>query len=153
MTQELDCSDTWLLNEKEFSLSEDAKYMGFVYLITNLTNNRKYVGRKLFTFASTKQVKGKKKKIRVESDWQSYYGSSEELKADVEKLGTANFKREILYLCTTKGECNYLESREIFDRRCLEKPDEYYNGQVQCRIHRTHIKRVMERVRLGEIPS
>lgn len=119
----------------------EGKWMGFVYLITNRLDGRKYVGKKLLTFASTRQVKGKKKRVRVASDWMDYYGSSDELKADVEKLGAEHFHREILHLCATKGECNYLEAREQFDRRVLES-DDYYNGQIQCRIHQTHIKRL-----------
>lgn len=135
----------WLYNGGSIQsiddLPDSSKLLGFVYLITNKTNDRKYVGKKLLWFASTKQVKGKKKRVRVASDWMDYYGSSDELKADVEKLGKENFTREILYLCMTKGECNYLEAREQFDRRVLES-DLYYNGQVQCRIHQSHIKRL-----------
>jgi len=112
---------------------------GYVYLITNLTNNRKYIGKKLFWFRKTKTIKGKKKKIKVESDWKDYWSSSEDVKIDVEKLGIENFKREILYLCKNKGMCNYLEAREQMDRRVLES-DEYYNGTIQCRIHKSHIK-------------
>ena len=54
-------------------------YLGFVYLITNLKNNKKYVGKKLLKFKRTKQVKGKKKKTTIESDWKEYYSSSDEL--------------------------------------------------------------------------
>lgn len=132
----------WLYNGGSIQsiddLPDSSKLLGFVYLITNKTNDRKYVGKKLLWFASTKQVKGKKKRVRVESDWKEYFGSSDELKADVEKLGKENFTREILYLCMTKGECNYLEAREQFDRRVLES-DLYYNGQIQCRIHKSHL--------------
>lgn len=131
----------WKYEGEEFTSEMIGKAMGFVYLITNTTNDRKYIGKKLFTFASTKQVKGKKKKIRVVSDWQTYYGSSEDVKADVALLGEDAFTREILYLCLTKGECNYLELREQIDRRVLESND-YYNGQIQARIHKGHLGRL-----------
>ncbi len=135
----------WLYNGVSIQsideLPDSSKLMGFVYLITNKTNDRKYVGKKLLWFASTKQVKGKKKKVRVASDWMDYYGSSDELKADVEKLGKDVFTREILYLCMTKGECNYLEAREIFDRRVLES-DAYYNGWIKIQVSRSHINRL-----------
>ena len=82
---------------------------------------------------------GKKKRIKVESDWRDYWSSSEEVKKDVETFGTDKFIREILHICPNKGSCNYLEAREQMDRRVLET-DNYYNGQIQCRVHRTHIK-------------
>ena len=67
---------------------------GFVYLITNLTNNKKYVGKKLAKFKTTKPpLKGKKNKRRgyKESDWKEYWGSSDHLNEDVSKLGPDKF--------------------------------------------------------------
>jgi len=121
--------------------------VGFVYLITNNVSGRKYIGKKLAKFqkTSTKTVKlkngtKKKKKVRtkVDSDWQTYYGSSPELSKDVETLGTENFSREILYYCNSKSECSYVEAREQFSRRVLESTD-YYNGHIQVRVHGSHI--------------
>jgi hypothetical protein len=114
-------------------------YLGFVYYIRNELNGKAYIGKKLFKRRKTKQVKGKKKKILVESDWQDYYSSSDELKADVAKHGEQHFYREIIHLCKTKGTCNYLELREQIDRRVLENPD-WYNGYVGSKIHRSHVK-------------
>lgn len=137
---------TWFYNkEVVINIPEDA--IGFVYLITNLTNNRKYIGKKLFSFSktTTKTVKlkngtKKKKKIRtkVDSDWREYYGSSLELLTDITNLGVDNFTREILYYCNSKAECSYIEAREQFIRKVLETSD-YYNGQISCRIHGSHI--------------
>jgi hypothetical protein len=121
--------------------------VGFVYLITNITTDRKYIGKKLAKFSKTTQrtVKlkngtKKKKKIRtkVNSDWQDYYGSSPELSRDVESQGKDNFKREILYYCKSKSECSYIEAREQFSRRVLESQD-WYNGHIQVRVHGSHI--------------
>ena len=112
------------------------EYIGFVYLITNLTNNKKYIGKKLAKFKVTKKpLKGKKNKRRStkESDWRDYWGSSDTLNADVENLGPQNFTREILYYCTSRGELSYLEAKEQFDRRVLET-DEYYNGIINVRV-------------------
>jgi len=117
--------------------------VGFVYLITNNLSGRKYIGKKLAKFSKTtyrtiKQKNGikKKKRIRskIDSDWQQYYGSSAELSADIEQLGTDNFTREILYYCASKSECSYIEAREQFSRRVLESTD-YYNGHIQVRVH------------------
>jgi hypothetical protein len=136
----------WLYQEQIVEeLPDDC--VGFVYLITNLTNNRKYIGKKLAKFAKTTyktvQLKNgtkKKKKIRskIDSDWQQYYGSSNDLSADVAKLGKENFKREILYYCKSKAECSYIEAREQFTRKVLESAD-YYNGQISVRVHGSHI--------------
>jgi hypothetical protein len=138
---------TWFYNGVEVTeLPEDC--VGFVYIITNLTNNRKYIGKKLAKFSKTtyKTVKlkngtKKKKKIRgkIESDWKDYYGSSPNLTKDIETLGKENFKREILYYCKSKAETSYIEAREQFDRKVLES-DEYYNGHIQVRVHGSHIK-------------
>ena len=116
---------------------------GFVYLITNLTNDRKYVGKKLAKFKKVKPpLKGKKNKIRikVESDWRDYWGSSDNLLADVAELGPDKFKREILYLCPSRGIMSYLEAKEQFDRRVLET-DEYYNGIINVRVGGSNILR------------
>jgi hypothetical protein len=108
----------------------------FVYLITNTTNNMKYVGKKLARFKVTKPpLKGKKNKRRstVESDWRDYWGSSDRLLADVQELGESQFTREILHYCPTRGVASYLEAREQFERRVLET-DEYYNGIINVRV-------------------
>jgi len=127
------------------TLPEDC--VGFVYLITNITSGRMYIGKKLAKFSKTtyKTVKlkngtKKKKKIRskIDSDWQTYYGSSPELTKDVTQLGAENFTREILFYCKSKAECSYIEAREQFSRRVLESND-YYNGHIQVRVHGSHI--------------
>jgi len=129
---------TWLYKGVPFT-EPDIKEMGFVYLITNNITGRKYIGKKLFWFSKSKTVKGKKKRIKVPSDWQEYWSSSDEVQKDVIAIGKDKFTREILHICTNKGSCNYLEAREQMDRRVLETED-YYNGQIQCRVHKTHLR-------------
>jgi hypothetical protein len=133
-------------NELVEELPEDC--IGFVYLITNLTTGRMYIGKKLAKFSKTtykvvklKNGNKKRKKIRskIDSDWREYYGSNDQLNKDVLDLGTEKFRREILYYCTSKAECSYIEAREQFTRRVLES-DEYYNGQISVRVHGSHIK-------------
>jgi hypothetical protein len=136
----------WLYNNEQITeLPEDC--VGFVYLITNLTSDRKYIGKKLAKFSKTsyktvtlKNGTKKKKKIKskIDSDWLDYYGSSIELNKDVELLGKDNFRREILFFCKSKAECSYVEAREQFTRRVLETTD-YYNGQISVRVHGSHI--------------
>jgi hypothetical protein len=137
---------TWLYNNQPVE-TLPADCVGFVYIITNVTNDRKYIGKKLAKFSRTTQrtVKlkngtKKKRKVcsKVDSDWQDYYGSSPELLKDVELLGKDQFRREILYYCKSKSECSYIEAREQFSRRVLESTD-YYNGHIQVRVHGSHI--------------
>ena len=116
---------------------------GFVYLITNLTNNKKYIGKKLARFKVTKPpLKGKKNKRRStkESDWRTYWGSSEHLDADVKEIGEKQFTGEILHYCNSKGTLSYLEAKEQFDRQVL-LTDEYYNGIINVRIGGSSILR------------
>ena len=116
------------------TLPEDCE--GFVYLITNLINDKKYVGKKLARFKVTRPpLKGKKNKRRSskESDWKTYWGSSDHLNADVASLGEENFTREILHYCQSRGMLSYLEAKEQFDREVLLS-DEYYNGIINVRV-------------------
>lgn len=127
----------WTYKGKIFT--DPGEYYGFVYIITNLTNQRSYIGRKYFTYASSKQVNKKRKKIRKASDWQDYFGSNKTLQTEVKKLGKKNFNREIIRLCKTRGECAYYETKEIFDRNAL-MGDDYYNEWLSIRITKNHVK-------------
>lgn len=116
-------------------------FIGFVYCITD-PNGMKYVGKKLIiTTRKLPPLKGKKRKRTkiVETDWRKYWGSGEAIPLLVEQYGEDKFLREILHLCKTKGELGYKELLEQTDRRVLEKPEEYHNGIIQCRIHRNHV--------------
>lgn len=137
---------TWLYEGIEVNTLPD-DCVGYVYCIMNTVSGRKYIGKKLAKFSKTtyKTIKlkngtKKKKKIRlkVDSDWQLYWGSNDQLKADVAQLGSDKFIREILYYCTSKAQCSYLEAREQFTRRVLET-DEYYNNIINLRVHGSHI--------------
>ena len=123
--------------------------LGFVYIITNLSNKKQYIGKKLFWFSKTsvktvtlKNGTKKKKKIKtlVESDWKTYYGSNENLKKDVLELDNHLFERKILHIVSSKGMLSYLELVEQVTNKVLENPDKFYNRIIQCTIHGKHLK-------------
>jgi len=127
----------------------DEKYTGFVYIITNLVTGKAYIGKKLSKFSKTsvktvtlKNGTKKKKKIRskINSDWKTYWSSSKEIQDDVKALGEDKFKREILMFCLSKGTASYFEAKYQMQNEVLEHPDMWYNGIINCRVHRSHIK-------------
>ena len=132
----------WTYQDKPVEeLPEDCE--AFVYLITNLIDHKKYVGKKLAKFKTTKNpLKGRKNKRRgtKESDWRTYWGSNAHLVDDVLRLGEHRFTREILHYCPSRGVASYLEAQEQFERKVLET-DEYYNGIINVRIGGSKILR------------
>lgn len=130
----------WLYENKEYDETPD-EYQGFVYLITEEDTGKMYIGKKFFWKPKTLPItKSRKRRVktRVESDWRTYYGSSITVQNLVEKKGLDNWKREILKLCKTKGECSYYEAREQFARDVLLST-EYYNEFIGCKIHAKHL--------------
>jgi len=126
----------WLYNGKEFTSDMKDDYVGFVYLIENLDNGMKYIGKKLFTSSKTYQRNKKKKRMRVESNWDEYTGSNELLNEHVSN--GANIRKTILYLCKSKGWMSYFETLEILQRQAIQS-DEFYNAWVSCKIQRNHL--------------
>lgn len=122
----------------EFTEDHIGEAFGFVYMITHLKTGRKYIGKKFFTKSKTKQVKGKKKRSRVSSDWLNYWGSNKKLQEEVKENGKDQYIREILHLCKTRSECSYWETWEIFSRHALMH-ESYYNEWVSCRIRKDHL--------------
>lgn len=134
----------WYYQDKPFNSDDIGDHVGFVYIITDKSTGMKYVGKKFFF--STRRLPPLKGKTRrrtkiTESDWQDYFGSSEEVKQLVEEHGEGNFHREILHLCKTKGELSYKELKEQMDREVL-LDDTYHNGIIQVKIHRSHVKNI-----------
>lgn len=113
-----------------------SKFLGFVYIITNKTTGKKYIGKKLLVNKKKrKPLKGRVNARRyvVESDWQTYTGSSPKLNEDIEKLGKDNFTFEILAFYPSKMLLAYHETKEIIDRNAIFS-DEYYNEVCNCRL-------------------
>jgi len=132
----------WILNNEIYDTTPE-EYQGFVYMITDLTNDKKYIGKKFFWKPKTLPVTKTRKrrvKTRVESDWKKYYGSSKEVLQLVESNGKDKYKREILRLCLTKGECSYYEAKYQFEYDVLLN-DEFYNELISCRIHSRHVRK------------
>jgi hypothetical protein len=137
----MSCSYTnpWYYNGKIFESSDIQDYFGFVYLIENNLNKRKYIGRKYFF--SYRTPKGKNRKVKLESNWKDYYGSCPELKEDIVKYGRENFSRTILSLHKTKGKTNFGETSQLFKNDVLtESLDDgtpaYYNSNIIGRFYR-----------------
>lgn len=127
----------WML-EGEKCLEFSPSWYGFVYKITNLDNGWIYIGRKAFEHSQKKTISKKARKLsgsrkRVErvkkdSGWQDYFGSSEYLLKDLEENGY-NCKREILKLCKDKVSLNYHEIVYMIKENVLFRND-CYNGSV-----------------------
>lgn len=131
----------WYYNEEAFEETPE-EYQGFVYMITELDTGKKYIGKKFFWKPKIlPKTKTRKRRVRtrVESDWRKYYGSSVEVKSLVEEKGVDNYKRDILYLCRTKGECSYYEAKLQFQYDVLLS-DDFYNEFIGCKIHSKHIR-------------
>ncbi len=139
MSTGIDYENPWIYNGVPFDGSLIGDNHGFVYNITNLTNQRQYIGRKYFW--SFRTPKGKKRKVKSESDWRKYYGSCPELKEDIERLGRQNFSRTILSLHKTPGKTNFEETRQLFINGVLTESLDtggpaYYNSNILSRYFR-----------------
>lgn len=143
-----DYPNPWIYRNSILTSEDIVDYVGMVYLLVHVESGKKYIGKKIF-FSKRKlpPLKGKKRKRTkiVESGWKTYYSSSEEINQYVKEHGEESFKRYVLHLCKSKGEMSYLELQEQMEREVLLKPNEYYNGIVQVRIHRNHVTNLQER--------
>lgn len=134
----------WLYNGQQFDPTDEFldQYVGFVYLITDTETGMKYIGKKLlWKIKRRPPLKGKKRRRseKVQSDWRTYFSSSPTIQQLHEQHGDSRFKREILMLCTSKGECSYMEAKLQFDHDVLRRPD-FHNGIINCRINRSHLR-------------
>ena len=132
----------WTYLGKAFESEDISEYYGFIYRITNTVNGHDYVGRKYFTTIKKRPpLKGKKNKRRetIETDWKEYWGSSPRLLADIEQLGKDKFTREIIHLCNSRGETNYMEAYYQFTEGVLLREDNY-NGIIQIKLGKNSVK-------------
>ena len=129
----------WTYQGTTFTSDDIDNFFGFVYCITNKQNGRQYIGRKYFWKFRT--PRGKKRKVKSESDWKKYYGSSEELKEEIQQLGRQNFSRVMLSLHKTAGKTNYEETKQLFVNGVLTESldngtPKYYNSNILSRYFR-----------------
>jgi hypothetical protein len=139
MSTDIDYENPWVYSGNPFSSNNIQDHFGFVYLIENNLNGRKYIGRKYFWQFRT--PKGKKRKVKSESDWKNYYGSCPELKEDIIKFGRENFSRTMLSVHKTGGRTNFEETRQLFANNVLtESLDDgspaWYNSNILSRYFR-----------------
>lgn len=137
----------WIYQNNEIT-EIDPKFLGFIYIITELTTCKKYIGKKKFWFKKTSQktvkLKNGNKKVKkirslVPSDWREYYGSSDALLIAIEFNGVENYHREIIRLCESETDLSYEEAKLQFETDCLRKPDEYFNSWIMCRVRRSNL--------------
>ena len=136
---EVDYENPWIYEGAPFTSDDIGDYYGFVYRITNTTNEKSYIGRKYFV--QKRKPKGGKRKVTSESDWKRYFGSSDELKQDIKRIGRNFFRREILSLHTTLGKVNYEETKQLFLHNVLmealdDGTPKYYNSNILGRYMR-----------------
>ena len=139
MTKEIDYENPWIYEGVPFTSDDIGDYYGFVYRITNTTNEKSYIGRKYFV--QKRKPKGGKRRVTSESDWKRYFGSSDELKQDIKRIGRSSFRREILSLHTTLGKVNYEETKQLFIHNVLmealdDGTPKYYNSNILGRYMR-----------------
>ena len=126
------------------------KPYGYIYLTKNLLTGKIYIGKKAYVFRRKKkltkkelaliQTKGRKpkfKKIEIESDWRTYYGSCEPLQADIKKHGKDKFKVDILKECPDKQSLSYWEV--FFQMKYKVLFTDTYNGQILNRFYKGKI--------------
>ena len=131
---------SWLYKGQPLEDAPEASY-GFVYIIRQVSTGKQYIGRKFFTKAGYKTVKKKRKKIRIESDWKDYWGSSPSLQKDLEKFGKQDFTREIVRICYNRSECSYYEAKMIFETDAILS-DKFWNDWVSVKISSVHINAI-----------
>ena len=129
----------WTYQGTTFTSDDIDNFFGFVYCITNIKTGRKYIGRKYFWKFRT--PRGKKRKVKSESDWKKYYVSSDELKEEIQQLGRQNFSRVMLSLHKTAGKTNFEETKQLFVQGVLtEQLDDgtprFYNSNILSRYFR-----------------
>lgn len=152
----------WLFKDKVIESIEEMPQdtYGFIYLVTHLPSNRKYIGKKVLYFERNVKIGKKeleqikeerkakgiggrvpaKKKVIKESDWKTYYGSQVEIKELVKNGKESDFKREILKFVDNKKHLTYFECKYLFIYEVLENNQEYINDNILAKFYSRDFK-------------
>jgi len=113
---------------------DTAAWFGFVYVITD-PDNRHYIGRKYLH----KTVRRKAGKLKVSTDWPTYWSSSPDIQRRT-AIDTSGWRRRIIALAPTRGTVNYAEAWLQIKLNVLTQPN-FLNGIVSVRIGRPAVRR------------
>jgi len=105
----IEVENHWTVINKELF---DESHHGFLYVITDKRNDKRYVGVKT-----------------LHTSWKGYTSSSTELNEEIKTAGKENFDFEILFSCEMKGDLSYMEAKMILHTNAL-LTDMWYNKWV-----------------------
>jgi hypothetical protein len=130
----------WLYKEEVIDSIEKMpkNTFGFIYEVCYIPTNEKYLGKKVLQFnKKLPPLKGfkRKRKVVVESDWQTYYGSHQKIKNLLKEGKQDNFRRTILEFAFNKKNLTYLETKYLFSNHVLENT-EYINDNILGKFFR-----------------
>jgi hypothetical protein len=131
-----------LIKDPDFDINN---WFGYVYLTVDTETNLQYIGKKNFFLNQNKKLgkkelaalpikRGKrptKKKVTKESDWKTYYGSSNEIKS----IPTERLRRYLIRLCISSKELTYYETKYMFVYEVLEN-NSYMNDNILGKFYR-----------------
>jgi hypothetical protein len=106
----------------------------YIYITTNLINNKKYLGQR------------KSQNTNINKDY--YLGSGTMLLLAIKKYGKNNFSKEIIFTCDNRKEIDLAEIKYIKEYNCLNNKDYWYNlspgGQNWRKDHSNYVSEVMK---------
>jgi len=142
----------WIFQNKEINTIDDMPKgaYGFIYEVTHLPTQQKYLGKKVLFYERNKKLgkkeqqkikeerklkglRGKtpsKKKVILESDWKKYYGSHNKIVELIKNNKHHEFSREILMFVPNKKMLTYYETKYLFLKEVIENNEKYLNTNI-----------------------
>jgi len=138
----------WLYKDEEINELTDMpeNTFGFIYEVTHIVSGKKYIGRKQLISVITKALGkkelalqtdkrlSKKKTVKKETDWKTYYGSHPEIKQLIKEGKALEFTREIVMFVPTKKQLTYYEDKYLYMKGVIEPGSIYYNDNISGRF-------------------
>ena len=122
---------------------------GFIYKITHIPSNKKYIGKKVLynnrkkplTKAEIAEQTGPGRKpthkiVTTESDWKKYWGSNKDFQLLVRTYPKDQFSKEILEFAPGKKMLTYYECKYLFKYDAIENNPLYYNDNILGKFYR-----------------